>query len=92
MTVVLMQNWLSAGKKFKGEDSRPLFFLYCFSKILGGKRLLGGDKSRFGGRHPPAPCSRKPAKCLVSLKMANLKMLCNLHCVRARLRLRSNKL
>ena len=37
MTVVLMQNWLSSGKKFKGggggEDNRPLFFKtigYCF--------------------------------------------------------------
>ena len=55
--------WLSARKKFKGaKDNRSLFFkaigycfycpFYCFSKILGGKRLLGGAKAVLGG----APC------------------------------------
>ena len=54
--------WLSARKKFRGGDNRPLFFktigycsycyFYCFSKILGGQ-------TSFRGGAPP--CSRKPA-------------------------------
>ena len=47
MTVVLMQNWFSAGKN-----------------------LRGGGESRLGGG---APYSRKPAKCLVSLKNGKFK-------------------
>ena len=47
--------WLSAGKKFKGEDNRPLFFqnnmllffLLFFSKIL-RDMLLGGQKLFLG--------------------------------------------
>ena len=46
----------------KVEDNRPLIFKtigYCFNgllKILGGKNLLGGQKSFLGA----IPCSRKP--------------------------------
>ena len=46
------------------KDNRPLFFrtigccfycsFYCFSKILGGKRLLGGEVVFWGGRPPVA--------------------------------------
>ena len=84
-------------KNLRVEDNRPLFFKtigYCFYIVFRkfyGRNAFRGVKVVLRAA-PPTPCSRKPAKCLVSLKMANLKMFYNLHCVRVRVRLRSQKL